>query len=450
MRPLPWLDMLLVIVSLGAPLACSSNGPVISDGDAPDGAGTTCGARDPLAHADAGPPQFDSGQPVDALSPSCGTHDPLGRRLYGVTDGVPVSYDGPAVIERSSPSELVIAHQPAGAGLPLHTKVYDLGSPPMFPVGAKVWLSTDYHQSIVVRDQEKGRLLFGSINNPGAAAPAPFPIQVRDTCTTIAPLCTGTIVYGTIDVMGETVVSIYDSETRIVTIDGIDYDVRVTAQNEWLTSTCPDYLPAHGSSIEFRAHDLACLARSLAPGTLPACGVGNDEVNVSLSSQDFTIDGPVFYRGRSDVTATCYEFDDVAGVQASLPAFELCADPGIFPEPFPGQEFWVTRSGTDAIALREPQRGPVVIGRVAAIPPFDAATMMAASEALGIAVGAEWRCDYGIAESGGIASWDIVFNTSPPTRVPSETITPVQIGGRDYKAWASAPSTDYIWVVVYR
>jgi hypothetical protein len=232
-----------------------------------------------------------AGDDADGSTPVglCGMHDSSGRELYvsssGPEEGGPV-YAGPAVVRTSTSAELSLVFELAAgadAGAPTLRSVTLSGLDPMpsFPIGAKVWLSKDPvgnpHYSplyggpgsaLSIRDREGGRLLLGaSFNSNGPAAPIAAG-QRTDVCSDDNPTCPGKgsrMFYQSVEVLGDSTVTIGDSQTVSVQLDGLDYDVHVTARR--VTGGCdiPDYFPelAGGVSVNVRAKDLSRLLDGL-------------------------------------------------------------------------------------------------------------------------------------------------------------------------------------------
>lgn len=455
----------LVVAVLATVLDGCGSSPAKSPGDAGSSSEVSSAndAGDTLPSPDAG---------------ACGFHDGFGAKVYSYTPGPQGGrYEGPALVERSTATELVLSFQPAGTttgtSLPMHTKISNLGATPLFPIGAKVWLSKapggepvssgnfpfppPQPWSIAVRDRQGGRLLFGAAYNPSNDVPSPIALgAVTPSCTTVSPdpcLKGANVTYSTVDVLGDKTVTVRDSETSIVPIGGFDYDVRVTAQKLAIPPggvSCLDYSPSSGVTVEVRARDLAALVGTLEVGAAPACIKGNvdfEGASFAIGGLSFNAEyaGPAFYSRRVGDT---FQFT-VSGLTTSTgdPALLLIEAPRIFKEPRVGEEFWasvaVVQQLGQVATLRGPKRGPLLLGTLAfALAPFDATTASKVEQALGVAANAQERCAYASSDSpyavnGVLSLWDVVFGSTPAVRLPTLSTGIVPIAGRDYNTWVS-------------
>jgi hypothetical protein len=241
---------------------------------------------------------------------ACGTHDRFGPSLavytIGSAGGSP--YDGPAIVEGSTNDELLLYFVLTGAtggtggtgpdgGLPasnqaMHASIIGLDPMPLLPPGAKLWLSKDpagkqetdvlmygiAPWSISVRNRQGGDLLFGAARNDFNAAASPVRIgAVTPDCTAanVNPSgCTpgASVTYSSVEVEGDAPVVIHDSVPGTVTLGGIEYDVRATAQKLSAAGvTCMDYhsWDDSGVALDVRAKNLAALVAALDVGDPP-------------------------------------------------------------------------------------------------------------------------------------------------------------------------------------
>lgn len=409
-------------------------------------------------------------------SSGCGTHDRFGPKLAVGTVGSAGgdSYDGPAIVERSTSKELLLYFVLPGAtggtggtgpdsGLPastqdIHATITGLDPMPLLPPGAKLWLSKSpagnqesgvlmygiAPWSISVRNRQGGDLLFGAARNEFNVAASPVQIgAVTPDCTAanVNPSgCTpgASVTYSSVEVEGDPPVVIHDSVPGTVTLGGIEYDVRATAQKLSAAGvTCEDYHSSDdsGVALDVQAKNLADLVAALEVGDPPSCGEGNDPdrwTSFEMTGVDVgaTYEGPVFYLGRDSYYPDAYDFSipGLPGSTGSPSVLIIGNATPILSEPAVGQEFWLSFRDLDLQALREAQQGPVVLAQFWESGSADAFSQLA--ELLGITVSAEARCTY-----AATLLWDAVFGTSPPVRVRSGTTGTLDIGGRSYGAW---------------
>jgi hypothetical protein len=442
-------------------VACGSNGNrglTFVDGGAGHPASGSDGAAGAGGAEDAGGAE---------VSP-CGAH--LASSIPYVSTAGPSggSYEGPAVVERSTSKELTLTFTlPMGVAgaLPLHATISGLGATPLFTPGAKVWLKKNpagdpsrtspfgpvAGQSFSVYDKSGGRLLFGASDRVAGVLPS---VPAANECT--APYddgCgTGTITYRSTEVLGDSSIVIADAETRVVPVGGFDYDVTVT----WRTfdvaasSRCADYFgPPGGMAMDVRARDLASLASKLATVALPVCARGNaDQPTASFTlfevSTRQAFEGPVVYvkRGRSSDTE-CFQFDPTSlpHDKPPVPMLEICVSPGLFKEPAVGQTLWASVPSYVVATLRTAQTGPLLLAAVNAIA-GDPSAQQAIAPTLGVGVETRSGCAYALDEEGKetVRLQDLVFATTPPVVVASDTRSVVAIAGKDYDVWVTGLS----------
>jgi hypothetical protein len=244
----------------------------------------------------------------------CGVRDAFGTHLRvsgaDISDGPRDMYDGPAAVERSTNDDLLLAYtapqttgtdaggaDPDAAAQPAtplsHAVITGLEPMPLFPLGAKVWLSVYFVNiagintlirtnpwSIEVRDREGGVLLFGAALNPWDGGPrSPVPISAPAADCTIGdykPQCsqntgtgTWTMTYQSVTMQGDTSVVLHDSQPGKVSLGGIDYDVRLTARK--LGGNCYLNLSPNedGIALDIQASDLPSRVAGLDIGTPP-------------------------------------------------------------------------------------------------------------------------------------------------------------------------------------
>ena len=420
----------------------------------------------------------------------CGNHAGylpiLGVDTIGPSGGA--SYDGPAIVERSTKTELVIAFSPAamaapqdgGAGTPppMHAVLNANAPMPGFPLGARVWLykstagnppsapfSGPQPWTIAVRDSEGGHLIIGAGKEPDGTALIPFGLSTAATCTSpYSDHCVnGSAVYSSLDVHGDMDVTIADAETRTVRVGGLDYDVMVMARDIAGTrNQCADYSPYDGVAMDVRAKDPSALIAALPAGVPIACARGNDiieEVGHSFYGVSTTTsyDGKAFYtkRGTPRPSSECFQFS-VVGVTAAVPTvtptIEFCAPIGRFPEPAVGQEFWATLSSFDIIALRDPNRGPLLLASVYAAAPFDASTSARIAEVLGVPVEARAACAYAPShdpnDAKPLSLWEVAVGATAPGIIKTDGHSVVAIAGKNYDAWMSASASQLSFSLV--
>jgi len=426
-----------------------------------------------------------NGVPADVVGP-CGVRAAFGPTLQLGTQGAAGdTYDGPAIVERSTAAELVLYFQPAtpatdagadagtaSSQLPMHVGISGQDPMPLFPLGARVWLSKDpvvdpawpipgdvsttqQPWSFSVRDRSGGRLLFGAAR--GSSGELRSPIQVdhlTPVCEDVVARSCGTkkqTIYSRLDVHGDVTVSVGDSETAIVPIGGFDYEVRVSAREELsLNRYCGDYSKNDGVAVELRAVDLESLIASLQTGELPACVEGNADmksIGAGTTDRPGPYDARVLYQTRSlKYGQECFRFatEPAPNAPGQSQSLTFCVAEGLFPEPSPGQEFWATVPNTNMGALREPQRGALLLGHAAFFAPFTDEQTSLIEATFGVRVSMVERCPYVASGGEAMFSLDTVFETDPAQRLPSHSQGVVRLGDRGYDAWAYGLGS-YAW-----
>jgi hypothetical protein len=424
------------------------------------GVAGTAGASGGVAGTAATAGTAGAGNAGAAGTGECGPRDVLPPSLWSGTlepDGVVLepSYDGPAIVERSTEMELLLSLEQGSGDVPtLHVSLSGLMPMPLLARGTKLWLAKNPLPdppfsfvdapavSVSVRDSEDGTLLFGSAYDDFSSVASPVGISdVTPLCTVPTPntcLMGGTVTYSSVTVAGDTPVVVEDGDSGVIALNGEPYDVWVTAREEKINGlpACPDYIPASGVAVYVQATRLEELLATLEVGPGPACGQGNDP-DVSLYfgfygvSAGTTHEGVVRYVGPDIDRPDAYLFE-VPGLVSltDQPArLSIAGAVALMPEPELGQEFWLSFPGLNAQALRESEGGPVVLAQSWGIEGDAPGTL---GNLLGVEVTLEETCAY----TPSIPLLETVFATEPEVRVASGTAGTLVIGGRTYGVWA--------------
>jgi hypothetical protein len=428
------------------------------------------------ACAEDAPTLMEDGSIVDA----CGTHLPA-QGLEVATLGPPfgADYEGPAIVERGTSTELTLAF-PASAAVssgaipPYRTNVFGLGAAGRLAPGAVVWLAKKPRggastgqlpivapapESLAVYEKDGGRLLFSMVRelavdltaNADAGVPA---TSQRASCTArYADSCAqGRISYGSVAIEGDSRVVVADGETRVVKLGGFDYEVRVNARSIDVQRQlgCLDYYGGGASTwITLRAKDLDTLGAGLPVGDPVACARGNAEPRPStFSLYDTDIDtafaGAVEYLGRRDAGSgglQCLQFD-VPGLPSKSssmpPKIEICTPPGLVQVPSVGQQMWVTLELASFATLRTSQSGDLLLASVWSNGDFAVAAERI-GEMLGVPVQARKRCAYATSQAPApvVSLNELSFATTPPVVLPGDSVAAVPVSGKTYDVWIS-------------
>ncbi|MGO9288925.1 MAG: hypothetical protein ACLP66_10180 [Polyangia bacterium] len=273
----------------------SADGAVALDGSA-DGAVALDGGTDGAVALDG---SADGAAPPDENA--CGTHDQPGPQLVVDTLGPPGGvYEGPALVERSTADEMILGFAlptstaDAAATTAMCARLSGLSPMPILPLAAKVWLSKNpagnspcmvefgppCPWALTVRDQQGGTILFGAAldttMSSGVALTTADQTSAPIATGTMTPICVGAnplcpwaagnkVTYLAVEVQGDTPVTIADSQTATVRLSGVDYSVRVTAQEVTVDpSGCmADYVANSQLSVDVQAKDLQSLINTL-------------------------------------------------------------------------------------------------------------------------------------------------------------------------------------------
>jgi hypothetical protein len=410
---------------------------------------------------------------LSSCSSSTGELGPPLPSLHFATSAIaPIggAYEGPAVVERSTERELVLAFDPDptnGGTLPRHTTIQDVG-PALFPVGAKVWLKKDPvayktgfflpapDTSLSVFTKKDGTLLLGDASASeasGVTAAGLLPLEEKGkTRRPYANECaTGTLETTTFEVKADTTVTITDGQTRVARVGGVDYDLGVVARRfDFSSTTCADYVPYGWFQLSVRARDLAALVSTLELGAAPACALGNaklEDVSVGLYNvaSDVTYDGPVFYTKRAIGAVEgydCFEFR-VPGLAAAPgappPVVQACATPGILREPAAGEELWATIPSIALATLRKANRGDLVAASI--VTSSENVSSSQINQVLGITMDVHPGCayaNYTDSVTGNLVVYnlqEVTFGASPPIVMGNKSHAVVPIGGVDCDVW---------------
>ena len=188
-----------------------------------------------------------------------------------------------------------------------------------------------------------------------------------------------------------------------------------------------------GLALDVRARDLASLGAALTVDALPACSDGNGTAGADSRLVNTTVqtyDGPVHFMSlNTEYNYLYFSLDNLPGA-----LLQLRVPSDLFPTPAANTAFWLTQYEFGTMALRPAQGAPFVV----LVLSTSVLGLPDSTRELGVPVTVEARCDYG-PQSSSIGSeparlWDLVLGTNPPVRVPTATVVPLQIGGRNYTA----------------
>jgi hypothetical protein len=486
-------------LSLVALSACGKSGSRAPDGGSDAGTGGAAGSRDAggdgaAGNADAGGAGAaggGAGAAGDADANVCPRNAPSFDFFTSTLGPRGGSYDGPAVVERSTPAELVLAFYAADAtpdggagadggaastdggaagerGLPLHATIQGLylgtAVAPTLPLGAQVWLTKNpagdpppsmFNQArapgaFTVRDGSQGTILLaGSFDAPTPIPTSPGSRSCTETHGQVACVVQQTT-YGSLDVHGDTTVLVGDGETATVSLRGVAYDVSVVSESTTSTligMTCGggNVPPPYGAvSVNLKAQDLATRAAKLAAAKAPACSKGNVDVPAVTFSfiggnAALPYEGAASYTAKDDTGCLRFAASARLDPQTNAPAtIEVCGATGLIAEPTAGATFWFSMPALDVSGIRTGQAGPLVLASIStsAGGGFPSA---AVDQVVGVHVDLNRACAYGstVATPGApplptsfLA--ELVFATAPPVIVTTDTQAVVTLGGTPY------------------
>jgi hypothetical protein len=386
--------------------------------------------------------------------------DTVGEPFGGEPGG---PYDGPAVVERSTPTELTLAFHEwqsvfdctasdAPPALALHMSVEGMSDTPRFPVGARVWLTKSAAgevppnvdvpisrpRSFAVRDKQGGTLLIAAADD-GAPLPLPTTLGSRSCTTTIGPAaCAATVTSGSLDFHADSDVVVGDGETATLLLDRVAYDVNLSGFG-WVIAGpgqcgAGPVFPSHlGMRFNLRAQDLAARVTQLPAGIVPFCSRGNFDPKwvVFDTLAPLPYEGPASFIGGD---AGSFEFALTGGTDLIIQLADLN---GQIPVPSVGQTFWLSMPTAEVSVLRSAKDGPVVVafiddeGNV----PFPSAAIQ---QALGVNVDLRVSCAYA---SQGLGLVELEFKTTPPVVVRSADHALVTLAGMAYDVWMDGGSS---------
>jgi hypothetical protein len=407
--------------------------------------------------------------------------------------GASFSYDGPALVERSTHDELRLVYpsdQAAVDGVAApwaHSAFLVQGENewPIIPLGTELWLTRDPWRygsvpgglyfprlswAFTLRSHQAGPILAGAAFSADGVQTAAWPLTVLGVSQTAScersDSC-ATDRYWSIDFQAETPVTLQPGQQALMRLGGAEYTVRGSA---WTTSsrhTCADFEGGSYLSFGLWSRDLESALAGALVRELPRCVVGNaPDVQALMSSElPGSYDGPVFYRGRGSMDADYERFEFATEATAgAAPELHVRVTPGVFTEPEMGREFWLTTtplsSGNGWLnVLRDPRRGPFWLASVSASLPLSAEDSSAIDSALEVPVTATEACVYGTTQgamtthsagtTSNVSLWDVSFGTAPPTVVGSQSLGEVVLSGNAYGVWASALGTSLV-ITAYR
>jgi len=373
-------------------------------------------------------------------------------------------FSGPAVVERSTSSDLVLAFEfpAAAAGAPpiiSHLAVTGLSPMPRIAVGKRVWLERDEGggtgssfgappaSSFRVTDEQAGKLLLGTTStNSTFSTTGAAPLRVvglHDRCTERLSSCQYT--WKAVEVAADETVLLEPGKPTEVMLDGGAYNAVAFASKHGVCGA--DDVALESVYVSVVARDVEAMAADLPLAEPPACSQYND-VDSSTSftlygvsvSTDYA--GPVVYKSSGvQGSWTEHEFDTpelvpLPGAQASLGLEDWSND--FLPPQVGTTLYFESRSFMAGALLTEKGGAPVFVTAIT-FEPFDDAMLATLSGWLGVAVAFQRSCDYTNVEAIDgtkvLPLWQANLGTKPPTVVHTGERTRFDIGGRAYEAY---------------
>lgn len=211
---------------------------------------------------------------------------------FGASSGE-MTHGGPAVVVASSESELVFSFALAASPAEQRLTIRRLDPMPKFPIGATVWLDAapayTYQghpqgfprpaYALSIRAGEGGTLLFGVSSSRRPYMTTQSQPAVPLTVSATSPVCSAEVwlpscgkgqlsaTYLSVVVVGDSPVTIADSERKTALIEGTEYEVSVRAVDIGLDSSCQgtDFKPEQAAriGIDVRAKNLTALIAAL-------------------------------------------------------------------------------------------------------------------------------------------------------------------------------------------
>jgi hypothetical protein len=375
----------------------------------------------------------------------------FGISALGTPD--PTTYDGPVTVERSTRQDLWLTLGSAELAPRLQLLDFSGAALPLFPVGARLhltktpaveppsrFLASSNRWAWSLRDHEGGTLLMGSSWGAPSDPAAPVAIRVGgDSCVAPNSSCASAdaaIFHQGVEVLADETMLFEEGGVRRITIDGIKYLVEAASTREVGKSCFGDHVATIEPTawVNVVAEDPESLLENLEIGEPPTCSHGNDSYRVVgfYMERASHYEGPVTYAGVDSNTG---EFLFDAPGRGSL---SVASPKDLFEEPPTGTEYWVEYfdgMGT----LRETENGPLLIAGAGVFPiPFADEVAADLEALLDVPVRAERACDYVEvypARDEPTALWDLVFETSPRTRIRTNQIATVMLDGQEYSAW---------------
>src|SRR5262249_41046296 len=127
----------------------------------------------------------------------------------------------------------------------------------------------------------------------------------------------GPVTYSSIDVHGDTTVTIDDGQRAAAFAGGVAYDVGITSADLSSASVCTIYDgPGTGLGVDLRAKDLASVVAGLTVGAPIACARGDADSKLVTGAFSADIIGDVRYDGKAvyamrlpDPALDCFRFE---------------------------------------------------------------------------------------------------------------------------------------------
>jgi hypothetical protein len=449
----------------------SCGGSATQPGTAPANPGASGVSGSPVESGISGTSSGASGTGEGVSSLGGGSSLPNKCPSYGAGEYLDLragpTYEGPAIIERSTEDELVMyftvqaSEASAASNDPVHSTLRGLKAMPIFPVGAKVWLSqaytpisaySDHRFKFVLRDGKDGALLLGAgldgvlaVDSPLEPAPVGN-LQVsckeeqRPTTLQGTPCSqTSSITYYSAEVSADTKVTIRNGETKTVNIGGIAYEATVGA-TLGIQACTNDAYPVGGLYLGLIAHDLQGRIAQLEVGDPPSCGQGNARgakvflFNGSMSPYD----GPALFVASN--TQPHLLLNDASQLHDTPQWLSWQGDESWSLALVPGATYWTTLTASSQEgSLRRAEHAPFLIASIVEhqVPEVPASETWTEPSFDGTSLTAEPRCTYLYQgpERAPLTLYDLTFGTNPPVTIKSGESGTVTLSGASYRAW---------------
>ena len=392
------------------------------------------------------------------------------------------AYDGPVLVEQSTPVLLIISHDVIGADgtqeLPgrFIYQNYSRAPFPLLPVGAQLWLTREPAESssqpdgtlgpvenwaFTLRAGQAGAILLGAaIGKPSKHSTKAWPVKLTrlldnaEACS-LTLNCTHRIEYP-VEVAADSATQVSVLSPVELRISGEDYLVSGGYAPETSAAICPDFISTSRIKLDVRALQPASLLTNASIKALPECSQGTDEVpSVAFALSWFMPpplpqSGPIYFMQKTSQDSIggatdTYRFEDRDAFHGEV---TVTVTSGLLPDFETYQELWLDVPASGLYALRESQGGALQLLSFSARLPLSPELEAAVSAQLGVPFKAQEQCRYAVRNADELTLSQVHLDAMEPISLRNGSLSTALLNESEYVV--SVSGLEYLSFAVWR